>query len=106
MPLCGFVSPCPALGGGWDLAPVTRKGLHRLQALCRWVAWGPTGHWAAIPPDFPLPCRSCRSAMSAPALRLLLCRHALVPSACFGSGKAADLWDIPPIPNPILGDTV
>ena len=61
----------------------SRKGIHRLRALCRWVSWGPTGNWASINPDFTMPCRSCRSAMSAPSLRLLLCRHAPDPFCLF-----------------------
>ena len=75
------MAPCPALGGACDLAPITRKGSHRLQALCRWVSWEPTGNWASINPDFTLPCRSCDTAISAPSLRLSLFRHAIVPSA-------------------------
>ena len=85
MPLCWGSFPCPALGGGWDLAPVTRKGLHRLQALCRWVAWGPTGHRAAIPPDFP--CHAGRAG--------LRCLRLLCASCC-----AAMRWSLRPVSAP------
>ena len=52
---------------------------------------GTDGALAAIHPDCTLPCRSCRSAMSAPALRRLLCRHALVLRPVSAPEGGADL---------------
>jgi hypothetical protein len=57
------------------------QGKRRRQALCRRVDMRPTGNWASDNTVFTLPCRSCGTAISAPSLRLPLCRHAMFPLA-------------------------
>src|SRR5712692_482058 len=57
------------------------QGKRRRQALCRRVEMKPTWNWASDNAVFTIPCRSCGTAISAPSLRLPLCRHAMFPSA-------------------------
>jgi len=100
------MTPGPARAGACALAPVTRTGAPRRQALCRWGSWEPTGTWAASHPACTLPRRACGSALSAPSLRLPLCRQALVPSAFRLRSGGCPRGD-PPNPLPIpRGDGV
>ena len=57
------------------------QGKRRRQALCRRVEMKPTWNWASDNTVFTIPCRSCGAAISAPSLRLPLCRHAMFPLA-------------------------
>ena len=57
------------------------QGKRRRQALCRRVDMKPTWNWASDNTVFTMPCRSCGTAISAPSLRLPLCRHAMFPLA-------------------------
>src|SRR5262245_37839078 len=56
----------PASMGLRDRVEVTRKGLHRHQALCRWANVRPTGNWASTNAGFTMAC----SAHSAPLWNL------------------------------------
>jgi hypothetical protein len=56
-------------------------GKRRRQALCRRVEMRPTGHWASANPGCTRPGGACGTAISAPSLRLPLCRHAMGPVA-------------------------
>ena len=102
VPWCGAVPlACPRRGKGPRSRPP--PGLQRFQRSAEGSRAERRGTGCSHA-EFPRPCRACRAARAAPCV--LLCRHALVPSACYGSRKGAALGHMPPIPNPILGETV